>query len=52
MRAEEAKENNKWGESLLSSSDPADNNNNKDENALSALTNAATMSWQPPPLSR
>jgi hypothetical protein len=52
VRAEEAKGNNKRGESLLSLPDPADNNDNKDENALSALTNAATMSGQPPPLSR
>ena len=51
MRAEEAKGNNKRGESPLSSSDPADNDDNKDENALSALTNAATMSGQPPPSS-
>ena len=41
--AEEAKGNNKRGESPLSSSDPADNDNNKDENALSALTNAADI---------
>ena len=52
VRAEEAKGNNKRGESLLLSPDPANNNDNKDENALSALTNAATMSGQPPPLSR
>ena len=51
MRAEEAKGNNKRGESPLSSSDPTDNDDNKDENALSALTNAATMSGQPPPSS-
>ena len=44
MRAEEAKGNNKRGELPLSSSDPADNDDNKDENALSAVTNAATMS--------
>ena len=43
MRAEEAKGNNKRGESPLSSSDPADNDENKDENALSALTNAADI---------
>ena len=43
MRAEEAKGNNKRGESPLSSSDPADNDDNKDENALSALTNAADI---------
>ena len=47
MRAEEAKGNNKRGESPLSSSDPADNDDNKEENALLALTNAATMSGQP-----
>jgi hypothetical protein len=43
VRAEEAKGNNKRGESPLSSSDPADNDDNKDENALSALTNAPTI---------
>ena len=43
MRAEEAKGNNKRGESPLSSSDPTDNDDNKDENALSALTNAADV---------
>jgi hypothetical protein len=52
VRAEEAKGNNKRGESPLSSSDPVDNDDNKDENALLALTNAATMSGQPPPSSR
>jgi hypothetical protein len=54
VRAEEAKGNNKRGESPLSSSDPADNDNddNKGKNALSALTNAATMPGQPPPSSR
>ncbi len=52
MRAEETKGNNKRGESPLSSSDPADNDDNKDENALSALTNATTMLGQQPPLSR
>jgi hypothetical protein len=51
VRAEEAKGNNKRGESPLSSSDPTDNDDNKDENVLSALTNAATMSGQPPPSS-
>ena len=43
MRAEEGKGNNKWGESPLSSSDPANNDDNKDEKALSALTNAADI---------
>ena len=43
MRAEEGKGNNKRGESPLSSSGPADNDDNKDENALSALTNAADI---------
>jgi hypothetical protein len=40
VRAEVAKGNNKRGESPLSSSDPAGNDDNKDKNALSALTNA------------
>jgi hypothetical protein len=52
VRAEEVKGNNKRGELPLSSSDPADNDDNKNENALSDLTNAATMSGQPPPSSR
>ncbi len=52
MWAEEAKGNNKRGESPLSSSDPADNDDSKDENVLLALTNVATMSGQQPPLSR
>jgi hypothetical protein len=53
VRAEEAnKGNNKRGESPVSLSDPADNEDNKDKNTLSALTNAATMSGQPLPLSR
>ena len=52
MWAEEAKGNNKRGELPLSLSDPADDDDNKDENALSALTNVATMSGRPPPLSR
>ena len=43
MRAEEAKGNNKRGKSPLLLSDPADNDDNKDENALSALTNAADI---------
>ena len=43
MRAEKAEENNKWGESPLSSSDPSNNDNNKDKNALSDLTNAADI---------
>jgi hypothetical protein len=43
VRAEEAKGNNKRGDSPLLSSDPADNDDNKDENALSALTNAADI---------
>jgi hypothetical protein len=43
VRAEEAKGKNKQGESPLSSSDPADNDDNKDKNALSALTNAADI---------
>ncbi len=49
MRAEEAKGNNKWDKSMLSSSDSADNDNNKDKNVLLALTNMATMSGQLPP---
>ena len=43
MRAEEAKGNNKRDKLPLLSSDPANNDDNKDENALSALTNAATI---------
>ena len=43
MRAEEAKGNNKRGESPLSLSDPTDNDDNKDENTLLALTNAADI---------
>ena len=43
VRAEEGKGNNKRGESPLSSSDPTDNDDNKDENVLSALTNAVDI---------
>ncbi len=43
MLAEEAKGNNKRGKSLLSLSDPTDNDDNKDENALLALTNTADI---------
>ena len=46
MQAEEAEGNNKRGKLPLLLSDPANNDNNKDENALLALTNAATMSGQ------
>ena len=43
MQVEEVEGNDKRGESLPLSSDPTNNDNNKDKNAQSALTNAETM---------
>ena len=46
--AEKAEGNDKRGELLLSLSDPTNNDDNKDKNGLSALTNALRMPGQPP----